>query len=74
MGQGWCASQALSVSGADPTTGHSILLTPNTAPAVGANFDSTAALVLDLFGKFSISDPANSITLHQYEVQSNVLG
>lgn len=73
MGQSVFFSQAASVSGADPTTGHSLLLAPNSAPAVGSNFDSTAALVLDLFAKFSVSDAANLITLHQYEVLSNVL-
>jgi hypothetical protein len=72
MGQGMFFSQAASISGADPTTGHSFLMTPNTAPAVGNTFDSTAALALDLFAKFSVNDAANSITLHQYEVQSNV--
>lgn len=73
MGQGVCFSQAVNVSGADATTGHSLLMTPNTAPAVGNNFDSTAALQLDLFGTFSVSDAANAATLHQYEVQTNVL-
>ncbi len=72
MGQSKFISQAVSISGADPTTGHSILLAPNTAPVVGTNFDATAALQLDLFAKFSVSDPANAITLMQYEVQSNV--
>lgn len=73
MGQGLFFSQAANVSGADSTTGHSYLLSPNSAPAVGSTFDSGTALVLDLFGKFSVGDPANAITLHQYEVQSNVL-
>lgn len=72
MGQSRFFSQAASISGADPTTGHSFLMAPNSAPAVGSNFDSTAALVLDLFGKFSVADAANSITLHQYEVQTNI--
>lgn len=73
MGQGKFASQAVSISAADPTSGHSMLMIPNSAPAVGSNFDATAALVLDLFAKFSIADAGNAITLHQYEVQSNVL-
>jgi len=72
IGQGRFMSQAASISGADPTTGHSLLLTPNATPAVGSNFDSTAALVLDLFATFSIANSGNAITLHQYEVQSNV--
>lgn len=73
MGQGLFFSQAISISGADPTVGHSFLLAPNSAPAVGTAFDATAALVLDMFAKWSIADSANSITLHQYEVQTNVL-
>ena len=73
MGQGIFMSQAVSISGADPTTGHSMLLIPNSAPAVGTTFDSTAAQMVDLFAKFSVPDPANSITLHQYELTSNVL-
>ncbi len=73
MGQGFFMSQAVSISGADPTTGHSMLLIPNSAPAVGTTFDSTVAQVVDMFAKFSVSDAGNGITLHQYEVESNVL-
>lgn len=72
MGQGRFFCQAANISGADPTTSHSFLMTPNTAPAVGNTFASTSALVLDLFGTFSVADPANAMTLHQYEVVSNV--
>ena len=73
MGQAVFFSQAASISTSDPTAGHSFLMAPNSAPAVGSNFDATAALVLDMFAKFSIADALNAITLHQYEVQSNVL-
>lgn len=73
MGQGVFMSQAASISGADSTTGHSLLLTPNTAPAVGNTFDSTTSLVLDMFGKWSVGDPANSITVHQFKVQGDPL-
>lgn len=73
MGQGIFFSQAASISGADPTTGHSLLLTPNTAPAVGNTFDSTASLTLDCFAKFSVADPANAVTLHQFKVQGDPL-
>lgn len=71
MGQALFFSQAASISAADPTSGHSFLLAPNSAPAVGSTFDSTAALVLDMFAKFSIADAANAITLHQYEASTN---
>jgi hypothetical protein len=70
MGASKFTCQAVSVSGADPTTGHSVLMAPNTAPAVGSNFDATALMQLDLFGKFSVSDAANSITLEQFKVFS----
>lgn len=72
MGQGRFFCQAVSVSAADPTSGHSFRMAPNSAPAVGNNFDATAALALDLFATFSIADAGNALTLHQYEVQSNV--
>jgi hypothetical protein len=70
MGQSKFVSQAISVSGADATTGHSILLAPNSAPTVGNNFDATALMQLDLFAKFSVSDAANSIRLEQFEAFS----
>ncbi len=73
MGQGMFCSQAANVSSADSITGHSFVMTPNTAPAIGTTFASGTAMTMDLYGKFSVSDPANAITLHQYEVQSNVL-
>lgn len=72
MGQGRFLSQAANISGADPTTSHSVLLTPNSAPTVGTNFDATASEQLDLFATFSIANSGNSITLHQYKVQSDV--
>jgi hypothetical protein len=72
MGQGKFTSQAANISSSDPTTGHSTLLTPNTTPAVGSNFDSTTALVLDLFATFSIANAGNAIAVNQYEVLSNV--
>lgn len=72
MGQSVFMSQAANISSADSTTGHSLLLAPNSAPAVGNNFDSTAAQQLDLFGTFSIANAGNSVTLHQFEVLSNV--
>jgi len=70
MGQGLCWSQALSISGADPTTGHSFLMIPNTAPAVGTGFDSTSAMIIDLFAAFSIANAGNAITCHQFLVES----
>lgn len=70
MGQGWCASQALSISGADTTTSHPLLLIPNSAPAVGTGFDSTVAMIADLFATFSVSNAANAITCHQFLIEA----
>ncbi len=70
MGESAFLSQAASVSGADPTTGHSLLLAPNSAPAVGTNFDATSAQQLDLFATFSVSTNPTNLTLHQYTIES----
>lgn len=72
IGQSVFFSQAASISGADPTTGHSYLMAPNTAPAAGSAFDTTAALVLDMYGQFSIANAGNSITLNCFLVESNL--
>jgi hypothetical protein len=70
MGQGRMTAQALSLTAvADSTTTPATLLLPNTTPAVGSNFDSTATQTLDLFGTFSLNN-ANAITVQQYEVLS----
>lgn len=70
MGQAVIESQTVSVSGADATTGHALLLAPNTAPAVGTGFDSTTSSILDFWAGFSISNAGNGITIHQYSVKS----
>lgn len=71
MGQGRATSQALSLTAVgDSTTTPATLMMPNTAPAVGTGFDSTVAMVVDLFATFSISNAANSIQLHDYAVES----
>lgn len=72
MGQGRVFSQAFVASGAtaDGANTHTMLMIPNTAPAVGAGFDSTAATVVDLFAACSSSNASNAITLHQYTLES----
>lgn len=40
-------------------------LLPDTAPAVGTGFDSTAACKIDCFGTWSVANAANSIQVHQ---------
>lgn len=71
MGQGWALSQALSLTAvADSTTTPSQLLMPNTTPAVGTGFDSTVAVVVDLFATFSISNAGNRIQINQYSLEA----
>lgn len=70
-GLGKFTSQALSLTAvADSTTTMATLLAPATAPAVGAGFDSTAAMLVDLFATFSVNNAANSLTLHDYSFES----
>lgn len=66
MGQGIMSGQALSLTAvADSTTSPASLMLPNTTPAVGTGFNSTAAQTVDLRATFSLSN-ANAIQLHQY--------
>lgn len=75
MGQAMLQGTMIQQSGAaaaDPVGGGSVMA-PNTAPAVGTGFDNTAvtaALALDFFGGFSISNAANGMQLQQYAVTS----
>lgn len=45
-------------------------LLPDSAPAVGTGFDSTASQVVDLFATWSASSASNSIQLHQFMLES----
>ena len=63
-------SQAVAVSGADGTSGHGQLMAPNTTPAVGTGFDSTASQTVDLFGTFSIANAGNLVGLEQFVLES----
>lgn len=68
MHQGRWTSEA---AGATTVAGEakSIML-PQSAPAVGTGFDSTAAFVVDLFATWSVANASNSITLHGYVLES----
>src|SRR5712691_1446440 len=68
MGQAKVTSQAFVSSGAtaDPAGSHTVLLTPNTAPAVGTGFDSTVAMVVDVFAACQTSNAGNGLTVLQY--------
>jgi hypothetical protein len=71
MGQGIASGQALSLTAvADSTTTVATLPFPNTTPAVGSNFDSTATQALDHFATFSVSTSPTNITLQQFLVES----
>lgn len=43
---------------------------PATAPVVGTGFDSTVSEIVDLRAQWSVNNAANSITLHQYTLES----
>lgn len=70
IGMGEAVSQCFSISAADGTSSHSILMAPNTSPAVGTGFDSTSAQILDFWAGFSISNAANGIQIEEYTVTS----
>lgn len=67
MGSGRFTSSA--VVGSTGGAANSAVL-PDSAPAVGTGFDSTAAQVVDLFGTWSASSASNTITLHQFVLES----
>ena len=70
MGQGQMTAQSLSLTAvADSATTPATLLLPNTTPAVGTGFDSTVAMVIDLFATFSLNN-ANAIQVMQYTLES----
>lgn len=72
MGQGQIQSQCVSNTAvADAvTTSLPSLLLPNTTPAQGTGFDSTAAQKVDIFVGFSISNAGNGVRARQYRLRS----
>lgn len=67
IGVGRWTSRAIVGGPAAAAGGVESILLPNTAPAVGSNFDTTAEQQLDLTGQFSVADANNSIQLHDFE-------
>lgn len=67
IGQGRFTSESVVGAAAGTTVSASL---PAATPPVGTGFDSTAALVVDLFAAFSVNNVANSIQLHQYMLES----
>lgn len=48
------------------------VMLPDTAPAVGTGFDSSASLAINVFGTWSVANTANSIQVHQALVELKV--
>jgi hypothetical protein len=63
-------SRAIVGSAAAGSGGTPSLILPDTAPAVGTGFDSTATQVIDMFATWSVNNAANSILLHQFSVEA----
>jgi hypothetical protein len=71
IGQAVIFSQTIKATAvADGTETHDLLMGPNTAPAVGTGWDSTASQTLDFFVGFSSSQGGNGVQIHQYLVES----
>lgn len=70
MGIGKFESRAVIGSAAVAAGGVGVQPMPDTAPAVGTGFDSTAAQTMDFFGTWSVANAANSIQVHQFSVES----
>lgn len=66
----WISRASLNAPAVGTTTGVGTVLLPDTAPAVGTGFDSTTTNVVDLFATFSIANASNTITCHQFSLES----
>lgn len=66
----WISRHSLNAPVVGTTTGVGSVLLPDTAPAVGTGFDSTITNVVDLFATFSVSSANQTLTLHQYTLES----
>lgn len=60
----WTSPAVVGSTGGNANTA----MLPDNTPAVGSNFDSTTALVVDLFATWSASSASNSIQCHQFEL------
>lgn len=70
MNTGFWTSEAVIGSPTPAVGGSGTLLIPPTAPAAGTTFDSTVSNIIDLRAQWSVADPANQLTLHQYRLYS----
>ena len=69
IGQGKSHGQMCLRSGADLST-DGTEMTPNTAPAVSANWDSTAIQVVDITATTSVATAGTNMTAQQYVLES----
>ena len=70
LGSGMFQSRAVIGSPAAATGSAGQTLMPDTAPVVGTGFDSTVAQTIDMFGTWSVASASNSITVHQFLIES----
>lgn len=66
------SSRALIGSPAAASGGIGEMMLPDTAPAVGNGFDSSAAQALNVFATWSVASVSNSIQVHQALVELKV--
>lgn len=72
LGTGRFTSRAVVGSAAAAAGGVGSLLLPDTAPAVGTGFDSTAAQSVNVFATWQTANAANSIQTHQSLIELKV--
>lgn len=65
-------SRALIGSAAVAAGGTGAIVLPDTAPAVGTGFDSTASQAVNVFATWSVANAANSIQVHQALIEMKV--
>jgi hypothetical protein len=72
MGQGLMVSQTVVNTSTADSVANTLpsLLLPNTTPAQGTGFDSTASQKLDIFVGFSTSNAGNGVRARQYRLRA----
>ena len=66
------SSRAIIGSAAVAAGGVGSIVLPDTAPAVGTGFDSSASQAVNVFGTWSVANAANSIQTHQSFIELKV--
>ena len=64
----WMTRASLNAPAVGTTTGVGTVLLPDTAPAAGTGFDSTASQTVDLFATWGTANASNSIRCDSYEL------